>query len=554
VTGNALVPESHYRDASLRAGGAGSPVDVARAVAGAFDGSRQLFVQANAGAESPTPSRVSVIRDGLPDDAVRSARRDVAPDTGPAATARERRLRALYAGAGLPRVKGEAPRVAVVGAGLAGLAAAYLLQQGGCRTAVFEAAGQVGGRIRTERAAHGAVLECGAEFVDTQHVEVLALIRHLGLPMIDLQAPADAGLRLACHFDGQHYSVDAFEAAFARLLPQIRADFAPCSPRATRRRHTPADRRHDMRSLAEYLHGLDAEPWLRRLIEVAYVTTVGLDAAEQSSLNLLSVIGASTQGGLFGDSDERYKIRDGSARLTDGLAARLPDLIHPGHRLVRLRRPGASYRLTLERGAAGSVEVDADAVVLALPFTLLRQVDLGDLFTVHKRRAIDTLGYGTNSKLMLGMKTRVWRDQGFAGDVVTDLPFQAAWECSRQRAGDPAVFTFFLGGDAGVELGHGSAEEQALRCASSADRVFPGFSAARSGLVRRVDWGAEPFASGSYTCYRPGQWTTIAGDEATRDGNVYFAGEHCAAASQGYMDGAARTGRLAAMAILRRAG
>jgi monoamine oxidase len=69
-----------------------------------------------------------------------------------------------------------------------------------------------------------------------------------------------------------------------------------------------------------------------------------------------------------------------------------------------------------------------------------------------------------------------------------------------------------------------------------------------------VDWTAEPFALGAYTCYRPGQWTTIAGDEATRDGNLYFAGEHCARASQGYMDGAVQTGRMAALAILRRLG
>ncbi len=480
--------------------------------------------------------------------------RTPAPGTGPAATVRERRLQALYSGAGLPRVKGESPRVAVVGAGLAGLTAAYLLQQGGCHTAVFEASGRIGGRVWTERTNRGAVLECGAEFVDTQHVDLLALIRFLGLPMIDLQAPADAGLEIACHFGGQHYSSEEFERAFARLAPQIRADFAQCSPRPTRRRHTPADRRHDRRSLAEYLHGLDTEPWLRRMIEVAYVTTFGLDAAEQSSLNLLSVIGSAPDGALFGDSDERYKLRDGSAQVTDGLAARLPDLIHPGHRLVRLRRPGAAYRLTLERGAAGTVEVDADAVVLALPFTLLRQVDLGQLFSVHKRRAIRELGYGTNSKLMLGMKTRVWREAGFTGDVATDLPFQTAWECSRQRTADPAVFTFFLGGGAGREVGHGSADDQARRCAALADRVFPGFGAAWTGLVRRVDWTAEPFALGAYTCYRPGQWTTIAGDEATRDGNLYFAGEHCARASQGYMDGAVQTGRMAALAILRRLG
>ena len=53
-------------------------------------------------------------------------------------------------------------------------------------------------------------------------------------------------------------------------------------------------------------------------------------------------------------------------------------------------------------------------------------------------------------------------------------------------------------------------------------------------------------------CYRVGQWTSFAGDEVTPQGRVYFAGEHCATASQGYMDGAVGSGRQAAQAILRR--
>lgn len=70
------------------------------------------------------------------------------------------------------------------------------------------------------------------------------------------------------------------------------------------------------------------------------------------------------------------------------------------------------------------------------------------------------------------------------------------------------------------------------------------------GLI--TEHGGEFIALGSYTCYRPGQWTTIAGDEAGAVGNLYFAGEHCATVSQGYMNGAAETGRQAALQILQR--
>jgi len=78
VAGTALVPASQYRDALSRAARTGSPVDIALGVAGAFEGALQLIVQTNEGAESPSASRVTVIRDGLLDDAVRTERWDIA--------------------------------------------------------------------------------------------------------------------------------------------------------------------------------------------------------------------------------------------------------------------------------------------------------------------------------------------------------------------------------------------------------------------------------------------------------------------------------------------
>lgn len=78
VTGTALVPASQYHEAASRAARAGSPVDIALSVAGSFEGVRQLVAQTNEGAESPSASRVTVIRDGLLDDAVRTERWDIA--------------------------------------------------------------------------------------------------------------------------------------------------------------------------------------------------------------------------------------------------------------------------------------------------------------------------------------------------------------------------------------------------------------------------------------------------------------------------------------------
>jgi hypothetical protein len=77
VAGRVVVPAAQFRNAAARAARKGSPVEIALAVAGAFEGQQQLIVQVNEGAESPSASRVTVIRDGLLDDAVRSERWDI---------------------------------------------------------------------------------------------------------------------------------------------------------------------------------------------------------------------------------------------------------------------------------------------------------------------------------------------------------------------------------------------------------------------------------------------------------------------------------------------
>jgi monoamine oxidase len=477
--------------------------------------------------------------------------RGAGADTLRSLTVRQRQLAALYRGEGLTPVTGESPRVAVVGAGLAGLTAAHVLAAGGCALTLYEASGRVGGRIRSERGRCDprAVWELGGEFIDSDHEEMHALAAVFDIGMLDTLPPSEDTFATAYRFGGQAYSEAQVEAAFAEIAPRIATDLTSISARPGYRAPSEADRRFDRLSIAEYLDGLKLDRWLHELIEVAYVTVYGLDPGEQSALNLLMLIGTGTARGfgLFGHSDERYKIRAGSQQLTDALARGLGARIAFERRLVRLRRSANDWVLSFDGGA----EARADAVILALPFTLLRQVDLGDLLPPAKRLAVNTLGYGTNSKLMLGTRRRVWREQGFNGGSYTDGALQTSWDCSRLRGGAGGVFTVFLGGRLGVALGDGDEAAQAAHHAMLAEAIFPGLGADCTGEARRIHWPSEPFALGAYACYRPGQWTAFGGAEAEPlPGGLYFAGEHCAGTSQGYMNGAAETGRKAALAIL----
>jgi monoamine oxidase len=90
------------------------------------------------------------------------------------------------------------------------------------------------------------------------------------------------------------------------------------------------------------------------------------------------------------------------------------------------------------------------------------------------------------------------------------------------------------------------------------DNIFPGTRAAvardASGRFRvhLEHWPSNPLTRGSYTCYRPGQFTSIAGNEGAPIGNRYFAGEHANSFYewQGFMEGAALSGIQAAKEIL----
>jgi len=449
----------------------------------------------------------------------------------------------------------QAPRVAVVGAGLAGLTAGYYLRQAGIQPQIYEARTRTGGRVFSVRGGvmPGLVTEFGAEFIDSGHEDMHRFVRLFGLRLLDFKGGAEARRRPTFYFDGRRISEAEVVRAFQPLARRIRQDQDAVGYPVTYRRHTPRARELDRLSISEYLDRIGASGWVKELLEVAYVGEYGLEAGEQSALNLVLLIG--TEPGptfeVYGESDERYSVLGGNQQIPDRLARLLEPSLHLGHRLVALRSRGEGYRLVFERRGSGTVEVDADFVILTVPFTLLREVDLQVDLPPVKRRAIQELGYGTNSKLMLGFRERVWRKGGGSGELFTDLPLQSGWDSSRGRPGTAGTYTVFLGGRAGVAVGEGLARDQAQKVLPDLERVFPGVQATYAGRVARWHWPSDPFVRGSYACWKVGQYTTIAGAEFEPVGRLLFAGEHTSVDYQGYMNGAAETGRRAAQLVRR---
>jgi monoamine oxidase len=450
--------------------------------------------------------------------------------------------------------KGE--EVAIVGAGIAGLTAAWRLRQQGVRVRVYEAQGRIGGRMFSlaNHFPDGQVVELGGELIDTSHLRLRALAAELGLPLDDL-LDGDSD-RDTWFFDGRAIDEGEIVRAFVPVAAAIERDLEPAGDGAlTYRDANPAFRELDSISIAQWFDRNGVDGWLRKLLDVAYTTEMGLECDEQSALNFLTFIGTDADAfKVFGESDERSHVRGGNDLVPKSLAARMDDAIETGHALEAVRGDGEGFALSFREGAA-TREVRAGQVILALPFTLLRQVRIDVDLPEAKRRAIAELGYGTNAKLMIGFDRRPWRDQGANGASMSDLAFQTTWETSRKQPGMAGILTNFTGGRHGVELGEDNAAEQAARAVADLDRVFPGVAAARGGgREARMHWPTHPWARGSYACFRPGQWSALRGAIGESVGGLHFAGEHCALETQGFMEGGCESGEIAAAAVASRLG
>ena len=310
------------------------------------------------------------------------------PARGPAGRRRGRRGGHGVVGAGLrelqPAQRDEA--IVVVGGGLAGLVCAHRLsRQGTVRWSTRRATASAGGYGPSGASfADGQIAEHGGELIDSDHVSMRRLVAELGLSLANVIAAEKPGTGDVFHFNGARYPVRQAVADFGAVYPKLKRDLAEAGYPTLHNHHKPRGVELDHISIAEWLSdnvpgGLDSD--LGRLLDVAYNTEFGADVADQTSLNLLYLLGYSGGGRLrlFGASNERFHVRGGNDQVIQRLARELEGQLTLNSELVEIKRlddgalPADLPRRRRDQGRK------AQRVVLALPFAVMREsVDYSD--------------------------------------------------------------------------------------------------------------------------------------------------------------------------------
>ena len=428
--------------------------------------------------------------------------------------------------------------VIVVGAGLAGLSAARDLEHHGARAVVVEARDRVGGRVHTIRGIFesGQHAEAGADLIEGEQTHVLKLASALGLkPQRILRAgftyygPDDAGRYRVWRGPG------TWKEVARKLTPEVEM-------------YKAAGERWDS-GVAAAIGSESVAEWLKR-IEAGRSLAEGVRAmrgfflADPADLSLLALVDQFSEGGAPGES-EFYRIPGGNDRLPTRMADALKAPIILNAHVRRVTQKNNRVSVTIDELGDRS-ELEAEFVVIAVPATTLRDIELSPRLPESQETAIRTLAYGPATRVLLQFERAFWRRARKHRAFGTALPIGGVWDASEHQKGKPGILMFLAGGGASAECRQIIADEGT---SGLLDRL--GFLGTPAPLLAmwQTSWEDDPLARGGYAVFGPSF------DPALRDwlrrpaGRITFAGEHTSSKWEGFMNGAIESGLRAAAEI-----
>jgi len=449
---------------------------------------------------------------------------------------------------------GKPKKVAIVGAGLAGLVAGYELKRAGHNPIILEAQQRVGGRVYTLRDpfAEGLYAEVGAMRIPRAHALTMAYIEKFGLPTNDFTMdnpnayyyigsnkvraseananPALLGFDVATNEIGKTAG-QLYMESIQPLMDILQKDGDTAWDEIVAK--------YDQYSTREFL---ELNNWSEGMIEM-----FGLLANQESVMN-------SSFLELFREDSGNYytdmiEIQGGTDRLPHAFLPELRDNIRFGAKMIAMDQSPDNVTIHYQT-PAGRFSETADYAIITVPFPVLRHVEVLTPFSRAKNRAIRQLHYDASAKILFQCKRRFWEeDDGiFGGGTLTDLPIRNLYYPNHGReTGRGVILASYTWSEDAQRWGSLKPDDRIVQALDDVAEIHPQitkeFEVGASWM-----WHDDEFAGGAFALFDPGQQSLLYDEIIKPEGRIHFAGEH-ASLYHAWIQGAIESGLRAAMAI-----
>ncbi|HET6830173.1 MAG TPA: FAD-dependent oxidoreductase [Solirubrobacterales bacterium] len=443
--------------------------------------------------------------------------------------------------------------VIVVGAGLAGLAAARQLRAADRSVLVLEARDRVGGRTLNEEIVGGAVVEVGAQWVGPTQDRINGLIAELGL---DTFPTHTAGTNL---FE-RGGRVSGYGGTIPKVNPVGLAEIGIAMRRLNAMAGAVPPEAPWRAPKAPVWDGQTIETWMRRNVRTAVardilrLAIIGVWAAEPRDVSLLHVLFYIRSAGsieILTDAEggaQQDRVVGGTQLISLRMAEELgPEVIELETPVRRIAHGAGGVAVASDR-----LTVSARQAIIALPPTLAGRIAYDPPLPAVRDGLSQRMAQGSVVKCMAIYERPFWRDRGLSGAVTSVTgPVSVGFDNSPPD-GTPGVLLGFLEGGAARRAMDLDRDERREIVAGCFSRLFGPEAAEPIGYVDRA-WGAEEWSRGCYGGFMPpGGWSEHGTALREPIGPIHWAGAETATAWNGYMDGAVGSGRDAAAAVLSR--
>lgn len=446
--------------------------------------------------------------------------------------------------------------VVVVGAGLAGLNAAAMLEEQGLTVQVVEASDRVGGRLRTGRA-KGYQAELGASEVGALYGRVRdACGRH----NVGLTTKGAKGTDFLLHIDGTAVLPSDWAKSPVNQTRGRERDFAPyilqnrlmhdwLPFKQTNAWLQPENMIHDV-SAAELMRSKGVSEAAIRLADI------DLNGASLEGVSALSIFRDMARAQVEGFNDpnkpqyggaavaERSYIVGGSDMLPKAMAAALKNPVRLNSPVIAIDQTGDQAKVTLGNGDV----LTSRFVVMAAPFSAVSRIRFTPGLPDNQADAIAGARYSATTQFHFAIKKPFWEKDGLPPSIWSNYAFERAFALKNAETGVIDTMIVWVNGDGATRWDDRDTDKQVELVQAELARIRPSMQGALEYKVG-YSWGRNPFVGGNKHFYAPGQVKRFAADMGKPAGRIHFAGEHLRRLEHG-MESAMETGEAAALEIL----